>query len=383
VIDLKTIFWILCGLVVYVYAGYPLIVMALARKRHSRPPDETTHLPSVTLIFCVYNERAILDAKVANCRSIDYPKDRLVVVAASDGSTDGSADVLKELEQRGVLRAHLQPFRSGKVPLLNRVLETLETDIVLFTDASTLLRPDTLRRHVRHFTRGDVGCVGGDLEFVNVHRGGVSAGHGLYWRYEAAIRRAESELGILAYVSGANYSMRRSLWKPLPGELADDCVSPLNVIAAGYHVVYDPEAVAEEVASESRQGLFARRTRMVTQDLDAMLRCSWMMNPFRYGGTALSLISHKLLRWFVAPVLVAIFALNVALAAQPPYTAILVLQATFYGLAVAAVLGSGRPRTPFLSIPLYFCVSNLGALRGILNVLLRRRIPVWQPVGTR
>ena len=385
-IGLETLFWILCGLVVYVYAGYPLLVVALARTRRVAPPEEPSPLPTVTLIFCVHNEQAILDAKIDNCRAIDYPKDRLTILAASDGSTDGSAERLNELEGQGVLRALVQPTRSGKTTLLNRAVEMVSTDLVLFTDASTLLRPASLRRHVRHFSDPGVGCVGGDLDFINVGRGGVSAGHGLYWRYEAAIRRAESDLGMLAYVSGANYSMRRTLWKPVPGEFADDCISPLNVVAAGHRVVYDPEAVAEEVASESQRGLFARRVRMVTRDLDATLRHGHLLNPFRYGGVTLSLLSHKLLRWLVSPALVLILALNTALAGlagRPLYGALLAAQMSFYTLAFVASLGSGRPKSPLLSVPLYFCVSNLGALRGLVNVVLRRRIGVWQPVGTR
>jgi cellulose synthase/poly-beta-1,6-N-acetylglucosamine synthase-like glycosyltransferase len=380
---LEVMFWALCAVVFYVYLGYPLLVVALARAARGAAPAGSAPLPSVTLFFCVHNEKAILDAKIANCASLDYPKDRLLILAASDGSTDGSAEALQRLEEAGTLKAVIQPFRSGKTRLLNRAIETVRTDLVLFTDASTLLRPGAVRAHARHYSDPGIGCVGGDLEFVNVGRGGVSAGHGLYWRYEAAIRRAESDLGILAYVSGANYSMRRALWRPVPDEFADDCVSPLNVVAAGRRVVYDPGAVAEEVASESQRGLFARRVRMVTRDLDATLRHARLMNPFRHGGVALSLLSHKLLRWLVAPALVLILAASAVLATRPLYAALFAAQAAFYGLALVASLGGGRPKSPLLSVPLYFSVSNLGALRGLVNVLLRRRIGVWQPVGTR
>ena len=380
---LEAVFWALCAVVLYVYLGYPLLVVALARASRAAAPAADASLPSVTLFFCVHNEKAILDAKIANCASIDYPRDRLSILAASDGSTDGSAEALQRLEEAGTLKAVIQPFRSGKTRLLNRAIETVRTDLVLFTDASTLLRPGAVRAHARHYADPGIGCVGGDLDFVNVGRGGVSAGHGLYWRYEAAIRRAESDLGILAYVSGANYSMRRALWKAVPDEFADDCVSPLNVVASGKRVLYDPDAVAEEVASESQRGLFARRVRMVTRDLDATLRHARLMNPFRTGGVALSLVSHKLLRWLVAPALVLILVASAMLAARPLYAALFAAQVVFYGLALVASLGGGRPRSPVLSIPLYFSVSNLGALRGLVNVLLRRRIGVWQPVGTR
>jgi hypothetical protein len=166
-------------------------------------------------------------------------------------------------------------------------------------------------------------------------------------------------------------------------DYADDCVNPLNVVAAGSRVLYDADAVAEEVASESVEGLFARRVRMVTRDLDATLRFGSLMNPFRSPGLAISLLSHKLLRWLAPVVLILMLAVNVPLATKSVYLLLLLLQLAFYGLAVLASRRRERPTSPLLTIPLYFSVSNLGALRGVINVLLRRRIGIWQPAGTR
>jgi hypothetical protein len=148
------------------------------------------------------------------------------------------------------------------------------------------------------------GCVGGTLEFVNTDQSPVSNAHGAYWRYERHLRECESALGILAYVAGAHYSLRRALWKEVPPHFADDCNSPLNIIEQGYQVVYASEARAREVAAESSGGLMKRRVRMVTRDLEATLARPMLLNPFRYPGVAWSLWSHKLLRWLVAPLLV-------------------------------------------------------------------------------
>jgi cellulose synthase/poly-beta-1,6-N-acetylglucosamine synthase-like glycosyltransferase len=380
---LEWAFWALTLVVVYVYAGYPLLVSVLARLARQRTFGLVDTPPRVSLIFCVHNELPILRQKLANCASLDYPQDRLEVLAGSDGSTDGSNELLAEAQERGRLRAILQTSRTGKTSLLNRVVEQATGEILIFTDASTLLAADAVWSHVRHYADTRVGCVGGDLRFANVATGGVSAGHGLYWRYEAWIRTNESALGTLAYVPGANYSMRRALWKPVPPEFADDCVSPLNVVAAGRRVRYDPNADAKEVASESTAGLFTRRVRMVTRDLEATLRFGYLLNPFRRPGLALSLLSHKLLRWFVPVALALILIMNVALAHRPVYLFLLILQLTFYGLASIASLQRERPRNPLLTIPLYFSVSNLGAFRGLINVLMRRRIEVWRPVGVR
>jgi cellulose synthase/poly-beta-1,6-N-acetylglucosamine synthase-like glycosyltransferase len=356
------------------------LLAGLKRRRHSELLGE---LPRVSLIFCVHNEFPILQRKLENCLTLDYPRDRLEILAGSDGSNDGSNDLLNTYQNRGLIRAVVQEERTGKTALLNRLVERAIGEILVFTDASTLLRSDALRKHVSHYVDPLVGCVGGELRFSNVGSGGVSAGHGFYWRYEAWIRRSESAVGTLAYVPGANYSMRRELWRDVHPDFADDCVSPLNVVAAGSHVLYDGEAVAEEVASQSVEGLFSRRVRMVTRDLDATLRFGFLLNPFRSPGLALSLVSHKLLRWFAPVVLVVIFVVNMILVHRPIYLLLFLLQLVFYGLAVVASRRRERPTSPLLTIPLYFTVSNLGALRGLMNVLRRRRIGIWQPVGAR
>jgi cellulose synthase/poly-beta-1,6-N-acetylglucosamine synthase-like glycosyltransferase len=376
-------FWGLCVLVAYVYVGYPVAIALLARLR-VRPRDREDVKPrKVTLIFCVHNELPVLRGKLDNCLSLDYPREALEILAASDGSTDGSDALLEDYRRRGLIKTFVQAVRSGKSAVLNRVVDLTEGEILLFTDASTLLDPDTVWKHVRHYSDPRVGCVGGELRFSNTSRGGVSAGHGFYWRYESWIRRSESALGILAYVPGANYSMRRALWKPVPPEFADDCVGPLNVVEAGWRVLYDPEATAVEVASETLGGLFSRRVRMVTRDLEATLRHGSLLNPLRHGGLALSILSHKILRWLVSLALVMILLLDVALARKPLFAALLVLQCAFYALAAVGSLRGGRPKSRLLSFPLYFCVSNLGALRGLVNVVLRRRIGIWHPVGVR
>ncbi|MFQ5890751.1 MAG: glycosyltransferase [Gemmatimonadota bacterium] len=376
-------FWALTLVVVYVYAGYPLIAGALASLRRRRPIPILRACPRVSLLFCVHNEAEVLEEKLRNCLALEYPKDRLEILAASDGSDDGSAEMLEQYRRRGLIRANIQKERTGKSVLLNRTVSLASGEILVFTDASTLLRPDALVRHARHYADETVGCVGGDLEFLNTSRSGVSAGHGLYWRYESWIRRNESDLGILAYVPGANYSLRRSVWKEIPADFADDCVSPLNVVAARRRVLYDPEIVAQEVATETPSGLLARRIRMVTRDLEATLKHRFLLNPFRYGGVSFSLASHKLLRWFVPVALPLLFVLSCALIRQPVYLAAALLQATFYTLAALGLFSGGRLRSPFLSVPLYFCVSNLGALIGLVNVLMGRHIGRWQPVGAR
>jgi cellulose synthase/poly-beta-1,6-N-acetylglucosamine synthase-like glycosyltransferase len=334
-------------------------------------------------VFCAHNEAAVLPEKITNCQALDYPANLLEFCVGSDGSTDGTNALLQSWARDPRVRLTLSAERVGKTALLNRMVPTATGDIVLFSDASTLFVPDAVSRHVAHYAEPTVGCVGGDLRFVNTAHSAVSGAHGAYWRYERHLRRCESLLGILAYVAGANYSMRRPLWRTVPPHFADDCNSPLNVIEQGYQVVYEPQAVACEVAAESGAGLMRRRVRMVTRDLEATLSRPALLNPCKFPGIAWSLWSHKLLRWLGAPLLMLLFVANLFLLDRPLGLGLFGLQVAFYLLGLVGYILRDTVHSRWLSLPLYFCLSNLATLVGWSNVLRRRRAATWRPGGRR
>jgi cellulose synthase/poly-beta-1,6-N-acetylglucosamine synthase-like glycosyltransferase len=364
----------------YVYLLYPFLLTRLARPRVTTRKQATE--PPVTLIFCAHNEEAVLPEKIANCRALDYPADLLEFCVGSDGSTDGTNALLQGWAKDPRVRLMLSPERVGKTTLLNRMVPSATGDIVLFCDATTLFAPDAVRQHVVHYADPTVGCVGGDLMFVNTAHSPISGAHGAYWRYERHLRQCESSLGILAYVSGANYSMRRALWRAVEPHFADDCNSPLNVIEQGYRVAYDPAASAREVAAESSEGLMRRRVRMVTRDLEATLSRPALLNPIRFPGVAWSLWSHKLLRWLAAPLLVVLLVTNLFLLDRPVFQGIFALQVVFYTLSLVAYFLRSRNHSRWLSLPLYFSVSNLAALFGLANVFRHKRAVTWRPGGS-
>jgi cellulose synthase/poly-beta-1,6-N-acetylglucosamine synthase-like glycosyltransferase len=368
-------------LIFYVYLGYPLLVTALTRRGLGQRKRIAS--PRVTLIFCAHNEEAVLAEKVKNCQALHYPVDRLEFCVGSDGSTDGTNMLLQSWAQDPRVRLTLSPERVGKTALLNRMVPIATGDIILFSDASTLFAPDAIYHHVAHYADPTVGCVGGDLLFVNTASSTVSGAHGAYWRYERHLRRCESSLGTLAYVAGANYSMRRTLWRTVPPHFADDCNSPLNVIEQGYRVVYDPQAAACEVAAESSEGLMRRRVRMVTRDLEATLSRTVLLNPCRFPGIAWSLWSHKLLRWLGAPALVLLLVANLFLLYRPLFLGFFALQVTCYLLGLVGYMLRTRVHSRWLSLPLYFCLSNLATLLGWANMLRRQRATTWRPGGRR
>jgi cellulose synthase/poly-beta-1,6-N-acetylglucosamine synthase-like glycosyltransferase len=366
-------------LLLYVYFAYPLLVTLLARPgaRNRLPAGR----PRVSLVFCAHNEEAVLPEKIANCKALDYPAELLEFCVGSDGSTDGTNALLQTWARDPRVRLTLSPDRVGKTALLNRIVPTATGEVILFSDASTLFSAEAVRHHVGHYADPLVGCVGGDLVFANVARSPVSGAHGAYWRYERHLRRCESALGVLACVAGANYSMRRALWRAVEPRFADDCNSPLNVIEQGHRVVYDPEASADEVAAESSTGLMRRRVRMVTRDLEAILARPALLNPLRFPGVAWALWSHKLLRWLGAPLLVILLVSNLWLLHRPLFQVIFALQVVFYALGIVGYLVRGKSRCRWLSLPLYFSLSNLAALYGLANVLGRKPAVTWQPGG--
>jgi cellulose synthase/poly-beta-1,6-N-acetylglucosamine synthase-like glycosyltransferase len=342
-----------------------------------------TVFPRVTLVFCAHNEEAVLPKKIANCRALDYPANLLEFCVGSDGSTDGTNALLQAWATDPHVRLLLSSNREGKTMLLNRIVPRATGDVVLFSDASTLFAPDAVRCHVAQYADPQIGCVGGDLEFVNTTRSPVSGAHGMYWRYESHLRRCESSLGILAYVAGAHYSMRRKLWRTVAPHFADDCNSPLNVIEQGYRVIYDPQAIAQEVAAESSPGLMRRRIRMVTRDLEATLARPTLLNPLWFPGVAWSLWSHKVLRWLGAPLLIVLFISNLFLLERPLFQGMLILQVAFYALSVLGYLLQDKTSSRWLSLPLYFSLSNLATLLGLINILQHKRAATWQPGGRR
>jgi cellulose synthase/poly-beta-1,6-N-acetylglucosamine synthase-like glycosyltransferase len=371
-----TAVWVL---LFYAYIGYPVLVTAFARRE--RRAQQIGVYPRVTLVFCAHNEEAVLPAKIANCQALDYPAELLEFCVGSDGSTDGTNALLQSWARDPRVRLTLSAKRVGKTALLNCMIPTATGEVILFSDASTLFSPDAVRRHVAHYVDPRVGCVGGDLVFANTARSSVSNAHGAYWRYERHLRRCESSLGVLACVAGANYSMRHALWRAVEPHFADDCNSPLNVIEQGYRVVYDPEATAREVAAESSEGLMRRRVRMVTRDLEAILARPTLLNPFRFPGVAWSLWSHKLLRWLGAPLLVLLLISNLFLLHHPLFQAILGIQIAFYALSIAGYFLQGKGRSRWLSLPLYFSLSNVATLLGVANVCRHKQAATWQPGG--
>ena len=274
-------------------------------------PDE---LPEVTLFVAAYNEERVVDEKMANTRSLDYPADRLKVVWVTDGSDDSTN---RRLEAYPEVEIFFQPERQGKTAALNRGIEFVETSLVVFTDANTMLNREAIREIVRCFSDPTVGCVAGEKR-IAVRRldGAAAGGEGLYWKYESALKRLDWRLYSAMGAAGELFAVRRGLFERMENDtLLDDFVLSLRIVQKGYRIAYCDTAYAIEGASSDMKEEQKRKVRICAGGLQSIGRLRPLLNVFRYGVVSFMFLSHRVLRWSLTPLLLfLLLPVNAALA---------------------------------------------------------------------
>ena len=329
------------GLIVYAHAGYPLLLRLLARARGARAADrpggegdDAQPLPSVSLIIPAYDEEAVIERKVHNALALDYPRERLEVIVASDGSSD------RTVERAGAAGADLvlDLPRGGKIRAQDRAVERARGEVVAFSDANSTWAPDALRRLVAPFADPDVGYVCGQVRFTG---DGATNQEGAYWRYEMAVRELESSLAGVTAGNGAIYATRRDAYLVVDPRMGHDLSFPFNMVKRGWRALYEPAARAEEPMVPSVGGEFRRKRRMMSHTWPIVLR-GGMLSPRGYPPLyALELASHRVLRYLSPFLHLTALAANVALVRRGgAYRATLAAQ---LGLLAAAAVGAALP----------------------------------------
>jgi len=370
---MTSVFWGSVGALVYMYAGYPVLVWALARV-FGRDPKRQAATPTVSLVIPAYNEEAHIEAKLDNSLALDYPRDSCEIVVADDGSMDRTNEMAARFRMRGITLLTF-PHR-GKAAMLNRVMPYLKGEIVVFSDASSHLQPDALRRIVEPFADARVGCVSGLYQVTGA--GDLrEEGEGLYWRYETFIKRQESRLHTILGAHGAFYAVRKTLFRPLEAEaINDDYLIPMRIVAQGYRAVYEPAARAWERETASIEGEFARRRRIATGNCQQIVSLIGLLNPLR-GWVALTFFSHKVLRT-LAPLFMVATLLSSLWLPQPWQVIAVSAQGVLYASAWIGWWCQRRGRlVRWLSPPLYFCLGNLAMLAGLVKFCFSRNRLAW------
>jgi cellulose synthase/poly-beta-1,6-N-acetylglucosamine synthase-like glycosyltransferase len=373
---MKILFWVSLAIVVYVYFGYPLVLAAGVRRSRSLRQDDG-YLPTVSLVIAAHNEAKVLPEKLANSLALDYPRQRLEIVVASDGSTDATNAIARAYADRGVV-LHALPCRGGKTRALSLVVPRTHGDILVLSDANTMYRPDAIRKLVRHFIDPRVGAVSGDVRLVNAADSHAYS-EGVYYRYERWLQGLESRLGAMIGVDGAMYAIRRECFQPpSPDIILDDFVISMTVARLGYRVLYDPEAWASEQGTLSSGEEYRRKVRIVAGGIQALKRREGLPR-WRQPLLLFCYVSHKLLRWLLPCFLVLVFLTSVALAHVPLYRYVLLGQIVFAMLAVGYGVGIlGLRRHRWWGIPYYFCLVNGAALLGLWKGVWGTQTVTWQ-----
>ena len=373
---LRALFWLSAGALAWTHVGYPLAADALARRR-SRPIRKGDVTPSVTVVVAAHDEEDVIGRRVENLLELDYPPDRLEVVVASDGSTDGTDAAVEALAAGDArVRVARRP-REGKTAAQDAVVADLTSEVVAFSDANSTWAPDALRKLVRSFADADVGYVCGRLE---LERPDGTSREPLYWRYELWVRESESELAGITAGNGAIYAVRREDYRESDPRLGHDLGFPYLMAQHGRRPVYEPDALAFEKASSDSEDEFGRRVRMHAQGWLHLLsgRMLQRAEPLYLA----QLVSHRVLRYASGLLHLTLFASSLALAGRAPvYRTALAAQLAWLGLAAA-----GRLRLPLpgAAIAYYYLLVTAATLAGLARCVRGDAPAVWdKAAGTR
>ena len=386
---LKIIFWICVFLVFYTYIGYGMLLWVLVQikrivrgKAAQRDLPADNVLPDVTFMICAYNEQDIVDMKMENTLQLDYPHDKLHIMWVTDGSTDQTNERLAQYPEVEVV---FSPERKGKTAALYHGISMVHSEITVMTDANTIVNPEAIREIVRCFQNPRVACVAGEKRVMARNDEQAAAeGEGLYWKYESALKRMDSELYSAMGAAGELNAIRTKFYQPMPETaLLDDFVMSMRMVDQGYKIAYTSDAYAMEYGSADLTEESKRKRRIAAGGLQSIWWLRQMMNPFRRPIVAFQFVSHRVLRWSITPIaLIALIPLNVALVflkAGTVYNVIWLLQVLFYLAAFASWLLEKQGRkSRLLYVPYYFLFMNLNVFRGMKYLSTHKTSGAWE-----
>ncbi len=378
----KLVFWTTMLLLAHVYLGYPALLWAWATVRARRPAPCRID-PPVSLLIVAYNEARNIDRRLRNALSLDYPRDRLEILVASDGSSDATAALARAHEQAGVTVIAFGA-RRGKAAVLNDLVPKARGEIVALADARQRFEEGALRALVRPFGDPAVGAVSGELMLARTPaETAVGGGVGAYWRYEKFIRRHESLVDSSVGATGAIYAIRRGLFEPIPEDtILDDVLIPLRITRRGYRVLFEPAARAWDRPAASAQGEFGRKARTLAGNFQLLWREGWLLNPFR-NRLWLQTLSHKGLR-LLTPLLQGVaLGANVLILDGWLYRLALAGQIAFYAAAlVGYARRDARRSTPLLTVPYIVCLFSWATVVGFVRFVTGGQRVTWERPST-
>lgn len=372
---MTALFWI--GLVgsLYSYFLYPLLLILVSRQRTERAAP--AELPAMTLIVTAHNEAHRIREKLDNCLELDYPRERLEILVASDASDDGTDEIAAEYADRGV-RVVRAVERRGKEWAQLQAVQAARGDILVFSDVATMIAPEALHRLAADFADPAVGAVSSEDRFVAPD--GQVVGEGLYVRYEMWLRRLESGAAGLVGLSGSFFAARREVCQDWDIQAPSDFNTALNSVSHGYVAISDPELLGYYPAIKDESREYQRKLRTVLRGITGLMRHLGVLNPFKFGFFSVQVFSHKVMRWMVPWFLILLLVASIGLAGDHWFYALaLAGQVAFYLLVLGGAVSSGLRRFAIVKVPYFFVQVNVAIAHAFVSFLFGKRITVWQP----
>lgn len=381
------LFWASLIIVFYTYMGYGILLrICVAIKEFIFPvgKNENVELPNVTLLIAAYNEEAVIKDKMENCLKLKYPEGKLKLMWVTDGSND---DTNERLKQYPGIELLWTPERKGKTAAINRAIPSVTTPITIFTDANTMLNEDAIVEIARRFADPKVGCVAGEKKIMVADKAAsASAGEGLYWKYESYLKSLDSRLYSTVGAAGELYAIRTELFEPMPQNiLLDDFILSMKIAMRGYTIKYSKESYAIETASFDMKEEEKRKVRISAGGLQSILMLMPLFNCFKYGILSFQYVSHRAMRWSIAPLLTfLLLPINIIICwqrgfASDIYLLLMILQCAFYLLAcIGYILAEKKIKNKILFVPYYFLFMNISVFKGVGYLIKRNGKGTWE-----
>lgn len=383
---LELIFWISLLIVVYTYVGYGILLVFLTKLKHvlftQKPSLSYKQWPHVALIVPCFNEADYINRKIDNSLQLTYPG-KLELIFISDGSDDETAEIIASRKKDGIKPMH-DPPRLGKASAMNRAVKNTNAEIVIFCDANTDLNTEAITFLVQHFSNTTIGAVAGEKTILSTGKdGATTAGEGIYWKYESALKKMDFQLYSVVGAAGELMAYRKSLYEELPCDtLLDDFMQSMRITEKGYRTAYEPKAIAAEYASANVSEELKRKVRICAGGWQSMFRLKKVANPFYNPILWFQYVSHRVLRWSIAAFcLILILPINLLLSFQLGgiYNLLLIGQLVFYILAgIGWYFESKQMRIKALYVPYYFSVMNYAVFAGLVRFVKGSQSSLWE-----
>ena len=381
---LKLFFYISICIVFYTYCGYAIITLILLKFKKKTNPNlnKKEANKSVTLLIAAFNEEKIIESKILNCLDIDYPKSLLSIYIVTDGSTDRTTEIVNKYPEITLFHNN---NRDGKVSAITRVMKFVTSEIVVFSDANTLLNKDSISKIVAHYSDPKVGGVAGEKKVVSLEKNKVAGeGEGLYWKYESFLKRIDSAFYSVVGAAGELFSVRTSLYEnPGRDTILDDFVISLNVCQKGYTIKYEPGAFATETPSASIKEEKKRKIRISAGAFQGMMMMKNLLKFWKSPRLSFLYISHRVLRWTLSPLLLPfIFIINVLICITTYDLFFQVLMLSQFFFYMMAILGWILPKLKINFKPAffayYFVFMNISLYQGFLRHIKGTQSVLWE-----